>query len=212
MAYRQTPERLARDQAQRLHILQLAHTQVVEGGFAQLTMQRLAKAADIATGTLYRHFSGKGELAAEVFCMASQREVDALQEVFAAQGSAVQRLRQGVERFAARAWDSRQLAWALIAEPVDPQVEEQRLRYREAYAELFAQVLREGCAAGEFSVQYPHLVAACFVGAISEVLVGPLSPQARAQRSEHEVDDDLKRVRATLVELFLGALGAREHA
>lgn len=206
MAYRHTPERQARDRAQREHVLQLALALVVEGGFACLTMQRLAKAADMATGSLYRHFAGKGELAAEVFCLASQREVEALQEVLAAEGSALQRLRAGIERFARRAWDSRQLAWALIAEPVDPQVEEQRLRYREAYAELFAGVLREGERNGEFRVSHPHLVAACMVGAISEVLVGPLSPQARAQRSEAQVEDDLQQVRSTLIHFCCGAL------
>ncbi len=208
MAYRHTPERQARDRAQREHVLQLALALVVDGGFASLTMQRLAKAADMATGSLYRHFAGKGELAAEVFCLASQREVEALQEVLATDGSALQRLRAGIERFARRAWDSRQLAWALIAEPVDPQVEEQRLRYREAYAELFAGVLREGEQHGEFRVSHPHLVAACMVGAISEVLVGPLSPQARAQRSEAQVEDDLQQVRSTLIHFCLGALAS----
>ncbi len=209
MAYRHTPERQARDRAQREQVLQLALALVIEGGFASLTMQRLAKAADMATGSLYRHFAGKGELAAEVFCLASQREVEALQEVLAAEGSALQRLRAGIERFARRAWDSRQLAWALIAEPVDPQVEEQRLRYREAYAELFAGVLREGERNGEFRVSHPHLVAACMVGAISEVLVGPLSPQARAQRSEAQVEDDLQQVRSTLIHFCFGALSSR---
>ena len=78
MAYRITEARLDRDQAQRQRILDCALRRVAEGGFAALTMQALADDVGIATGSLYRHFRSKGELAAEVFASASQREVDAL--------------------------------------------------------------------------------------------------------------------------------------
>ena len=77
MAYRTTTARVERDQQLREHILACAHAQVAAGGFAALTMQGLAAEAGIATGSLYRHFSRKGELASEVFARASQREVDA---------------------------------------------------------------------------------------------------------------------------------------
>ena len=62
----------------RERILTCAHARVADGGFANLTMQALADDVGIATGSLYRHFRSKGELAAEVFAAASQREVDAL--------------------------------------------------------------------------------------------------------------------------------------
>ena len=78
MAYRTTEARLDRDQALRARILDCALLRVAEGGFAALTMQALADDVGIATGSLYRHFRSKGELAAEVFASASQREVDAL--------------------------------------------------------------------------------------------------------------------------------------
>lgn len=74
MVYRVTERRLQRDSALREHILQLGLRRVAEGGFAALTMQALADDAGIATGSLYRHFRGKGELAAEIFRRASQRE------------------------------------------------------------------------------------------------------------------------------------------
>src|SRR5262245_62421864 len=151
MVYRVTEARQQRDSALRERILELAHALVADGGFAALTMQALAEQAGIATGSLYRHFRSKGELAAEVFARASQREVDALAEALDATGDPARRLADGVRRFAARAWDSRQLAYALIAEPVDPEVDEQRLIYREAYAQLFAVLLEEGSARGVFS-------------------------------------------------------------
>ena len=210
MAYRTTALRIDRDQSLREQIISAALARVTEGGFAALTMQNLAEDVGIATGSLYRHVRSKGDLAAEVFALASQREVDALAASFSADGNPAQRLASGLERFAARAWDSRQLAFALIAEPVDPQVDEQRLFFREAYAELFIELLHEGTAQGVFRVQQINLVAACLVGAIAEVLVGPLSPPARAAREAGSPAPSLADVSQALVSFCLRAVGAKE--
>lgn len=208
MAYRTTALRIDRDQALRERIISAALARVADGGFAALTMQALAEDVGIATGSLYRHVRSKGELAAEVFSVASQREVDALAITVRASGSPVKRLAEGLERFAARAWDSRQLAFALIAEPVDPQVDEQRLLYREAYADLFVELLQEGVAQGVFHVQQINLVAACLVGAIAEALVGPLSPPARAAREAGYPAPSLAEVSQALITFCLRAVGA----
>ncbi|NQD93929.1 TetR/AcrR family transcriptional regulator [Pseudomonas sp. CrR25] len=210
MAYRPSTLRLDRDQALREHILACALARVVEGGFAALTMQALAEDAGIATGSLYRHFRGKGELAAEVFASASQREVDALAQALRGPGSPAARLEAGLQQFAARAWHSRRLAFALIAEPVEPEVDEQRLLYREAYAELFVDLLAEGVAQGQFRVQQISLSAACLVGAIAEALVGPLSPPARAAREAGRPTLELAEVSQSLVTFCLRAVGAEE--
>jgi AcrR family transcriptional regulator len=210
MAYRTTDARIDRDQAQRQRILACALERVSSGGFAALTMQALAEDVGIATGSLYRHFRSKGDLAAEVFAAASQREVDALAATLRGAGRASERLRAGLEQFAARAWHSRRLAFALIAEPVDPEVDEQRLLYREAYAELFSDLLEEGAAAGEFDVEHIGLMAACLVGAIAEALVGPLSPPARAAREAGQPTLELQQVSASLATFCLRAVGAKE--
>lgn len=208
MAYRHSPARLQKDGELRERILELALARVADGGFAALTMQSLADDAEIATGSLYRHFRGKGELAAEVFARASQREVDALGAVLLETGSAAARLSRGLRQFATRAWGSRQLAFALIAEPVDPEVDEQRLIYREAYAALFVTLLEQGIATGEFQPQPVHLSAACLVGAIAEALIGPLSPPARAARDAGHSAASLEDVSAALVNFCLRAVGA----
>ncbi|HEY1026157.1 MAG TPA: TetR family transcriptional regulator [Pseudomonas sp.] len=210
MAYRTTEARLDRDQALRERILACALQRVSAGGFAALTMQALADDVGIATGSLYRHFRSKGELAAEVFAAASQREVDALATALRGSGSAAHRLRIGLEQFAARAWHSRRLAFALIAEPVDPEVDEQRLLYREAYAELFIELLEEGIQAGEFHLEQVGLVAACLVGAIAESLIGPLSPPARAAREAGQPTLELAQVSASLATFCLRAVGAED--
>jgi AcrR family transcriptional regulator len=210
MAYRTSVLRLDRDLALRERILACALQRVSEGGFAALTMQALAEDAGIATGSLYRHFRSKGELAAEVFATASQGEVDALAQTLRGPGSPAARLAAGLQQFAARAWHSRRLAFALIAEPVDPEVDEQRLLYREAYAELFVELLAEGVALGVFRVQRLNLIAACLVGAIAESLVGPLSPPARAAREAGRQSLDLEEVSQSLITFCLRAVGAEE--
>lgn len=205
MAYRATATRIDRDQALRERILEQALARVIAGGFAALTMQALADDVGIATGSLYRHFSNKGELAAEVFARASQREVDALATTLRAPGAAPQRLAAGIQQFAARAWCSRRLAYALIAEPVEPQVDEQRLLYRQAYAELFGDLLQEGMAAGLFAQQPLALIAACLVGAIAEALVGPLAPAGQSPQPDPQ---QLAAVSLTLSHFCLRAVGA----
>lgn len=212
MAYRVTEARTERDQALREHILQCGMQQVAEGGFAALNMSGLAAAAGIATGSLYRYFPGKGALAAEIFTRATRIEFDALREQFNRPGSAAQRLAGGIGEFAARAWHSRQLAYALIAEPVEPEVDAQRLRFRESYAELYGALIREGKADGSFQVEQVQLTAACLVGAVAEALIGPLSPQARAARASGLPSESLESVTRAIIHFSLRALGAREHS
>ena len=209
MAYRITAQRVERDQALREHILDCAVQQVADGGFSSLTMSALARNAGIATGSLYRHFSGKGELAAEVFVKATRLELETLKQQFQAKGRAVDRLRNGLTQFAARAWHSRQLAYALIAEPAEED-ETRRLHYRQAYASLYGELIAEGIADGSFEVENIPLTSACVVGAVAESLVGPLSPQARADRESGLPSESLEAVTLAIVRFCLRAINAKE--
>lgn len=210
MAYRTTHARLERDQALREHILGCALETVAEGGFSALSMTRLASTAGIATGSLYRYFPGKGALAAEVFIRATRTEVHALEEQLFGPGAAAERLRLGIAHFAARAWQSRQLAHALIAEPLEPDVDSERLRYRLAYADLFHKLIKQGNEDGSLQVDNIAITAACLVGAIAESLIGPLSPQARALRASGLSSDSLESYTRALSQFCLRALGAKE--
>ena len=177
MPYRHTQRTEARRAATRERIVRAAHALIARGGYREAQVAAVAAGAGVATGSVYRHFPSKADLFAEVFRRASQREVDATRAAAeAAGGTASQRLAAAVETFARRALRGRRLAWALLAEPVDPAVEVERLAFRRAYAAGFAQVLREGVAAGELAPQNVELAAAALVGALGEALVGPLSP------------------------------------
>ena len=175
MAYRETAQIKARKAAQREALLRTAEALVREGGFAAMTMQTVADRAGVGVGTLYCYFDNKATLAAAVFAVATQREVDAVDRALAGGGDASARLERALRLFARRALAAPRLAWALIAEPVEPEVDAERLRYRAAYAALYQRVLDQGVAAGELPPQSTALAAAALVGAIAEALVGPLA-------------------------------------
>jgi AcrR family transcriptional regulator len=84
------------------------------------------------------------------------------------------RLAAWVEAFVRRALAEPVRAYALIAEPVDPAVEAERLTFRRAYADLFERALNDGVARRELAPLDAQLTAAAIVGALAEALVGPL--------------------------------------
>jgi AcrR family transcriptional regulator len=179
MAYRPTQRTEARRAAARERIVAAAHELVARGGYREAAVAAVAARAGVATGTVYRHFPSKAELLTEVFRRASQHEVDATRAAVEAAGdpaSATARLAAGAEAFTRRALRGRRLAWALLAEPVDPAVEAERLAFRRAYAAIFAAVVADGVGRGELPAQDVALTAAALVGALGEALVGPLSP------------------------------------
>lgn len=179
MAYRPTERTEARRRETREQIVRAAHDLIARGGYRDASIAAVATRAGVATGTVYRHFHSKSELFAEVFRNASQREVDATAEASRAAGpdaSTADRVAAGVETFTRRALRGRRLAWALLAEPVDPAVESERLEYRRAYAANFAALLQSGVEAGDMPPLNVELAAAALVGAMGEALVGPLSP------------------------------------
>jgi len=167
VAYRVTERTEAKRIATRERVVAAAHELIAHGGYREAGVAAVAARAGVATGSVYRHFGSKAELFAEVFRRASQREVDAVAAAAAGAPDTPARIAAGVETFARRALRGRRLAWALLAEPVDPAVEAERLVFRRAYADVFAEAL------GHDS---PSLTATMLVGALGEALVGPLSP------------------------------------
>jgi AcrR family transcriptional regulator len=202
MPYRPTEKTEARRAATREGVVSAALEQLAEGGYASASVQAIARRASVATGTVYRHFPSKGELFAEAFRRASARELAVVAEVAGDDGGpARDRLAAAVEAFARRALASPVRAYALLAEPVDPAVEAERLAFRRGYRDVFARTIDEGIASGELPPQHAQTVAAALVGALGEALVGPLSP---GSHGGHEA------LVATLVQFCLNAVPARE--
>ncbi|MGS2806847.1 TetR/AcrR family transcriptional regulator [Nocardia sp. MW-W600-9] len=197
MVYRRTPAVQARLDAQRTLIVQGATRVLSRDGFAGLSMAAVAAEAGIATGTVYKQFENKAELVAAVFETVVAREVEAVRAAVA-EGDVLQRVSAAVETFAGRALKNPKLAYVLLAEPVDAAVDAQRLEFRRAFAASFEAAITHGIAEGRLPAQDTAISAAALVGAIGEVLVGPL---AAAPHAETVIPE--------LVAFAVRALGAR---
>jgi len=186
MPYRPTERTEQRKAQTREAIVSAALDQLAEGGYASASVQAVAGRAGVATGTLYRHFPSKAELFAEAFRRASQREMDVFADATSdRERSASERIAAAIEAFSRRALAAPTRAYALIAEPVDPAVEAERLIFRRGYRDVLAAVLNDGIEQGEFEPHDTHTTAAALVGAIGEALVGPLSPAAARNGSRN---------------------------
>lgn len=161
--------------AQREALLEAAVQLLAEQGYAGCSVAAVAARAGVATGTVYRHFPGKAELVAELFRMVVGREVAAVEEAASQPGDVVERTVAVVETFAGRALKAPRLAYALLAEPVDAPVEVERLVFRRVFREAFSTRIAEAVADGLLPPQDPEITAAALVGAVAEVLVGPLA-------------------------------------
>ncbi|MGQ4616641.1 TetR family transcriptional regulator [Nocardia sp. R7R-8] len=206
MAYRRTPAVQARLDAQAGLIVQAATKVLSRGGYAALSMAAVAAEAGLATGTVYKNFDGKAALVRAVFQKAVAREVAAVAAA-GAHGTAVERVTAAVETFAGRALKNPKLAYVLLAEPVDAAVDSERLHFRRAFAETFETAVVEGIARGEIPPQDPRISAAALVGAIGEVLVGPLADAPHGESVVPELT--AFALRALGVRADPGAAGAR---
>jgi AcrR family transcriptional regulator len=166
----------------RARLLAAARELIEEGGYGAAPVTAIAGRAGVAAGTLYRHFASKEQLFVVLFgevCAGEERAMRHAADAAAAPGepgAGLARLQSVLATFADRALRNPRLAWALLAEPVDPLVDGERLAWRARYAGLVAGELRRAIAAGELPDQDPGLTAAALIGGCGEALVGPLSP------------------------------------
>lgn len=204
MAYRKTDKVTARLADTRRSILDAARDLVAEGGFAAVQMTEVAKKAGVATGTLYRYFSSKEALCRQVFREVSAREMGMLAEIASGDEPAGERLVKVLRTFAGRAVRGRRLAYALLAEPLDVNLAEERAFFRRTHAEIFARILDDGIDNGELPRIDARIAAACIAGAIPTALIGPLAPES------HELDSNPDRTVEEIVNFCLAGAGVAQ--
>ena len=187
MAYRRSPlmeERLANNRGR---ILLSARKLVAEGGFREAQIAAVAAGAGISTGMIYRYFPSKAELFVEVLGAAVEEEIKILTDIANGPEPAGERLGAAVTCFVRRALKGPNLAYAFVFEPVDPEVDTARIRYRKKFGDVFKALLTDGIAKGELPAQDPEASAACIVGAFTEALVGPIGPATRDMRDKERL-------------------------
>ena len=138
----------------------------------------VAQRADIAAGTVYRYFPSKNNLVAELIATTAERELAAIRAAAEAAPGALSALAACIMTFSARALRDRRLAWAVLAEPVDANIDLLRLEFRRALAGEIELRIRAALADRHLPNQDPRISAPAVLGALVEGLIGPLAPPA----------------------------------
>jgi AcrR family transcriptional regulator len=199
MPYRRTANVARKLAARHDAILAAACEAAAEGGMAAVQIAPVAARAGIATGTVYRYFPSKTELVAALAAALGEREMAALEGAAKAAPGPLSALAAAISTFAARALERRRLAFALMAEPVEPEVDRARTSYRRALVGEFEQLIRKALGAGRLPDQDAALAAPALLGALVEGLLGAHAPAA---------PEDPAKARAQVQMLTLFALRA----
>ncbi len=193
-----SPRVAARQAEARRRILEAARVVVAEQGFAAAQVAVVASMADVATGSVYRHYPSKASLFSEMLRQVCQRELDVVRAVLAETGrGAGNRIHDAVATFVDRALRGGGLSYAVIVEPMDPDIDQVRLDARAGLAEAFAAAIAEGVASGEFTAQDASIRGAAVVGAFLEGVVAPLA--------DRPVDADRRQVVSLEIAAFCQA-------
>jgi AcrR family transcriptional regulator len=199
MAYRRTDSVIRRLAARHQAIIAAARAAAAEGGMAAVQVAPVAQRAGIATGTVYRYFPSKTDLVTALVAAISEHEIGAVRKAGKAAPGPLSALAASIATFASRALRNRRLAWAVIAEPVDAEVEAVRITYRRALAEELRTRIAAAMQSGHLPNQDSGLAAPALVGALLEGLIGPLAPGG---------NDDPARARDAVQALTLLSLRA----
>ena len=175
MVYRRTDNVVRRLAARRAEILKAAEALAAEGGMGAVQIAPVAARAGIAAGTVYRYFPAKTDLVAALVADMSGREIVALRRAADAAPGPLSALAAAIGTFAARALKARRLAWALLAEPVDAEIDAVRLGYRKRLTEELQGRIATASAGSHLPDQDALLAASAVGGALLEGLLGPFA-------------------------------------
>ncbi len=181
MSYKRSSLMQERMEQNRKTILQSARELIAQGGFKDAQIQAIADRAGVSSGLVYRYFTNKSQVLIEILFEAITIEVDILNHIAAGELNATQKLHKAVTTFVRRAMNSPQLAYSLMFEPVDPEIEHARFRTKQMIKESIQEILAEGKASGEFVFEDLNTVALCVVGAMTFVVIEPLNPSRNAK-------------------------------
>ena len=182
MAYRRTENVVRRLAEREQTILDAARSIAGEEGMGAVQIAAVAQRADIAAGTVYRYFPSKNDLVADVIGAMAERELAAIRAAADAAPGPLSALAACIATFAARALLERRLAWAVMAEPVDADIDALRLDFRRALVAELEKRISTAVAGGHLPDQDARVAAPAVVGALLEGLVGPLAPSAGSAR------------------------------
>lgn len=184
-------------------IFDCAERLFAEEGFAESTMQDLAAEAGISLKTLYAAFPGKDEIYREIVVTRGRGLVEVVATAATGEGTALERLREGLRRIIAYLIEHKAFFRILLQEGrawgLDPRGEGARDAWRAGHDSV-RNVLEDGISSGEFLEGDPDLLAAT-VNAVLQVQLAALLDRSKDPDPE-EISD---KILVTLRRMLCGA-------
>jgi AcrR family transcriptional regulator len=204
-------KREQRKALQRRRILDAAREVFFRDGFVNANLDEVAALAEVAKGTLYRHFDSKADLYVAVLSHNGQVFEQRMREAADHAPAAADRIRQ-VGRFYYEHWTKNreyfQIFWALdnqeLIGELPPGVVDEVTKLWENCLRILADVIDAGVGAGDFAPCDPWEVA----NILWTVANGLIQTEHVAPRRELR-RRDLDRVFDDMIELFLRGIARR---
>jgi AcrR family transcriptional regulator len=184
MPYRRTENVVRRLAARHDAIIEAARQTASEGGMAAVQIVPVATRAGIAAGTVYRYFPAKTDLVGALLAEIAEREIEALRRAANSAPGPLSALAAAIMTFAARAVRHRRLTFATMAEPVEAELDAERLALRHSLANEFSARIGTAVTDGYLPEQDAALAAAALLGLLVEGLIGPLAPDFAGRERE----------------------------
>ncbi|MDH1069795.1 TetR/AcrR family transcriptional regulator [Acinetobacter johnsonii] len=194
MSYKRSSLMQERMEQNREAILQSARELIAQGGIKDAQIQAIAERAGVSSGLVYRYFDNKSQVLIEVLSEAIQHEVKILNHIAESELSSKQKLDKAVTTFVKRAMNSPQLAYSLMFEPVDAELEHERFRSKQLIKQSIKEILAAGKINGEFGFEDLNTAALCVVGAMTFVVIEPLNPSRNVMFDQNYKDYLVKQI------------------
>lgn len=194
MSYKRSSLMQKRMEQNREAILQSARELIAQGGIKDAQIQAIAERAGVSSGLVYRYFDNKSQVLIEVLSEAIQHEVKILNHIAESELSSKQKLDKAVTTFVKRAMNSPQLAYSLMFEPVDAELEHERFRSKQLIKQSIKEILAAGKINGEFRFEDLNTAALCVVGAMTFVVIEPLNPSRNVMFDQNYKDYFVKQI------------------
>ena len=194
MSYKRSSLMQKRMEQNREAILQSARELIAQGGIKDAQIQAIAERAGVSSGLVYRYFDNKSQVLIEVLSEAIQHEVKILNHIAESELSSKQKLDKAVTTFVKRAMNSPQLAYSLMFEPVDAELEHERFRSKQLIKQSIKEILAAGKINGEFGFEDLNTAALCVVGAMTFVVIEPLNPSRNVMFDQNYKDYFVKQI------------------
>ena len=194
MSYKRSSLMQKRMEQNREAILQSARELIAQGGIKDAQIQAIAERAGVSSGLVYRYFDNKSQVLIEVLSEAIQHEVKILNHIAESELSSKQKLDKAVTTFVKRAMNSPQLAYSLMFEPVDAELDHERFRSKQLIKQSIKEILAAGKINGEFGFEDLNTAALCVVGAMTFVVIEPLNPSRNVMFDQNYKDYFVKQI------------------